>query len=233
VRGFVRAQAAVEFIEAGTVAFHLDAQAVTRVPDPAGQLQFRGEAMDERTEADALHRAVQSKFQPHGGVRASDFPGVHAPRQACDEHSIPAQQHLAIFVQELPSAVRRGHRRGATLVARMLMHEVAIMAEAVRMAEESARAAGARRITGVRLRVGTLSGAVPEAMQFAWDVVRRESLAAGAWIEIETVTAMSWCETCQAEFACEHLWNECPRCRELSGDVRRGRELELAAVEIE
>ncbi len=113
------------------------------------------------------------------------------------------------------------------------MHEVAIMAEAVRMAEESARAAGARRITGVRLRVGKLSGAVPEAMRFAWDVVRLESLAAGAWLEIESVAAVNWCATCQAQFPCEHPWSECPRCGELSGDVRRGRELEIAAVEIE
>ncbi len=45
---------------------------------------------------------------------------------------------------------------------------------AVRLAVESARAAGAPRVTGLRLRVGSLSGAVPEALRFAWDVVRRE-----------------------------------------------------------
>ncbi len=48
------------------------------------------------------------------------------------------------------------------------MHEVSIMAEAVRMAVETAQASSATHVTGLRLRVGTLSGAVPEAMQFAW-----------------------------------------------------------------
>ncbi|TAK94348.1 MAG: hydrogenase maturation nickel metallochaperone HypA [Verrucomicrobia bacterium] len=113
------------------------------------------------------------------------------------------------------------------------MHEVSIMAEAVRLAVESAQAAGARRITGLRLRVGNLSGAVPEAMTFAWDVVRQETLAAEASLSIETVAAACWCATCQAEFECKDFMSECPRCHELSGDLRRGRELEIASVELE
>jgi len=113
------------------------------------------------------------------------------------------------------------------------MHEVSIMAEAVRMAAESAQAAGAQRILAMRLRVGKLSGAVPEAMAFAWDVVRRDTMLADARLEIESVAAACWCATCQAEFECQEFLSECPRCHELSGDLRRGRELEIAAVELE
>ena len=113
------------------------------------------------------------------------------------------------------------------------MHEVSIMAEAVRMAVESAQAAGARHITGLQLRVGTLSGAVPEAMTFAWDVVRQNTLAATATLNIESVSAACWCATCQAEFECKDFMSECPRCHKMSGDLRRGRELEIAAVELE
>ena len=113
------------------------------------------------------------------------------------------------------------------------MHEVSIMAEAVRMAVESAQAAGARRITGLQLRVGTLSGAVPEAMTFAWEVVRQNTLAATATLNIESVSAACWCATCQAEFECENFLSECPRCHNLSDDLRHGRELDIAAVELE
>ncbi len=113
------------------------------------------------------------------------------------------------------------------------MHEVSIMAEAVRLAVESARAAGARRVTGLRLRVGTLSGAVPEAMEFAWDVVRRDTPAAEAWLAIQTVPAACWCAACKAEFACEDFLGECPECHGVSNELRRGRELEIASVELE
>lgn len=112
------------------------------------------------------------------------------------------------------------------------MHEVSIMEEAVRMAIEAARAAGAQRVTGLRLRVGSLSGAVAEAMRFAWDAVRRDTMAEGAWLEIETVPAACWCATCQSEFACEDFPDECPRCHTPSDDVRRGRDLHIADVEV-
>lgn len=101
------------------------------------------------------------------------------------------------------------------------------------MAVQSAQAAGARRVTGLRLRVGTLSGAVPEAMEFAWDIVSRDTLAAGARLKIESVTATGWCEGCGAEFECQDYLGECPHCHNVSGELRRGRELEIAAVEVE
>lgn len=113
------------------------------------------------------------------------------------------------------------------------MHEVSILAAAVRMAVESAQAAGARRITGLRLRVGTLSGAVPEAMRFAWDLVSGDTIAAGARLEMESVPAVRWCATCRAEFEGADFFNECPRGHNLGGELRRGRELDLAAVELE
>lgn len=110
------------------------------------------------------------------------------------------------------------------------MHEVAIMEEAVRLAAE---AAGVRRVRKLTLRVGALSGVVPDALRFAFDVVGRGTAVAGASLEIETVPAVCWCATCAQEFASENFLDECPRCHNLSGDLRRGRELEIAAVELE
>ncbi len=112
------------------------------------------------------------------------------------------------------------------------MHEVSIMTEALRMAVDAARSAGASRVLKLRLRVGRLSGVVPESMQFAFDVVCHDTMAAGASLEIEAVQAACWCATCQAEFECADFFNECPRCHNVSGELRRGRELEIAAVEI-
>jgi hydrogenase nickel incorporation protein HypA/HybF len=113
------------------------------------------------------------------------------------------------------------------------MHEVAIMTEALRMAEEAARGSGAGRILKLRLRVGSLSGVVPDSLRFAFDVVCKQTLAAGATLEIETVPAAGWCGVCRKEFACADFFNECPRCHNPSGELRRGRELEIAAVETE
>ena len=113
------------------------------------------------------------------------------------------------------------------------MHEVAIMEEAVRMAVDTAKSSGASRVLKLRLRVGSLSGVVPESLRFAFDVVCHGTLAAGASLEIESVPAASWCAPCAAEFAGADFLSECPRCHNLSGELRRGRELEIASVEIE
>lgn len=113
------------------------------------------------------------------------------------------------------------------------MHEMALMTEALRLAEDTARAAGATRITALRLRIGALSSVVPEAMRFAWDVARRGTLAEGARLEIESVPGAAWCPQCRAEYACADFLGECPRCGAVGGPLVRGQELEIAAVEIE
>ena len=112
------------------------------------------------------------------------------------------------------------------------MHELAIMEEAVRMAVATATSSGASRVLALRLRVGALSGVVPEAMRFAFDVVCRDTLAEGARLEIEPVPAVCWCAGCGQEFGCANFMHECPLCHNVSGELRCGRELEIAAVEI-
>lgn len=111
------------------------------------------------------------------------------------------------------------------------MHEVSLMTETVRIATEAARKAGARRVTGLKLRIGTLSSAVPDAMRFAWDVVSSDTIAEGARLEIETVPVSGWCPTCRREFQGTDFVNECPCCHRLSSELRHGRELEITSVE--
>jgi hydrogenase nickel incorporation protein HypA/HybF len=111
------------------------------------------------------------------------------------------------------------------------MHEVSIMESAVRMAVDAAKSAGASRVLALRLRVGTLSGAVPEALRFAFDVVCRDTIVEGASLEMESVAAAGWCPVCRAEFQCADFISECPRCHNPNGELRRGRELEIASVE--
>jgi len=106
------------------------------------------------------------------------------------------------------------------------------MQEAVRLALESAQAAGAQHIHRLALRVGALSGAVPDALRFAFPLVCAGTIAQGATLDIESVPAAGWCGYCQAEYRCEDYLSECPRCRQISAELRRGTELELAAVEV-
>ena len=112
------------------------------------------------------------------------------------------------------------------------MHEFSIMEAALETAAQKTRAAGATRIHRLKLRVGRLSGVVPEALRFAFDALKTESPAAAAVLEIEEVPAVCWCAGCAAEYEAKDLNYSCPRCHQPGGELRRGRELELAALEI-
>lgn len=113
------------------------------------------------------------------------------------------------------------------------MHELSIMQNALDMALEQARQAGAERVHTIRLRIGALSGVVPDALEFAFEALTPGTEAEGAALAIEEVPARFWCSACQREFQSEDMFAECPDCHKLSGELRAGREMELASLEID
>jgi hydrogenase nickel incorporation protein HypA/HybF len=113
------------------------------------------------------------------------------------------------------------------------MHELSIMDGALNLALDEARRAGAERVYQIRLRIGALSGVVPEALQFAFEALAPGTPAEGAKLAIENVPARFWCAACAREFQSDNLFAECPDCHQFSGDLRAGREMELTSMEIE
>ena len=107
------------------------------------------------------------------------------------------------------------------------------MQSALDLALEQAQAAGAQRLLRVRLRIGALSGVVPEALTFAFEALTPGTLAEGAELAIEHVPARFWCATCAREFESDDLFADCPGCQRPSGELRAGREMELASLEID
>ena len=57
------------------------------------------------------------------------------------------------------------------------MHEISIMQSTLELAEEQAREAGGNGIARIRLRIGLMSGVVPEALEFAFDVLKKGTMA--------------------------------------------------------
>lgn len=112
------------------------------------------------------------------------------------------------------------------------MHELSIMQSALSLALEEARQAGASRVHEIRLRIGALSGVVPEALEFAFEALTPGTPAEGAQLAIEHVPARFWCAACSREFESEEMLAECPDCHALSGELRAGREMEVASLEI-
>jgi hydrogenase nickel incorporation protein HypA/HybF len=112
------------------------------------------------------------------------------------------------------------------------MHEISVMQGTLDAALQAARDAEATQIHCVRMRVGDMTGVVPEALQFAFEALSKGTMAEGAHLKVERVPATCWCANCQVEFEAMGWLHECPNCKALSAELRRGLELELASMEV-
>jgi len=110
------------------------------------------------------------------------------------------------------------------------MHEASLIQEVLEEAARQAHAHGCTVVHLIRLRVGALSGAVPEALEFAFEALKTGTPAATARLEIEAVPARARCRACGSEFALEEPGLPCPSCAGWDTELVRGRELELARL---
>jgi hydrogenase nickel incorporation protein HypA/HybF len=113
------------------------------------------------------------------------------------------------------------------------MHEVGIMQSTLEIVLEHARSVQARQVKSITLTNGAMSGVESDSLRFAFDVVTRGTIAEGALLTIETVSARARCEPCTLDFdvASEFIF-VCPQCKGLSAHLLRGRELLLKRIEL-
>ncbi len=103
-----------------------------------------------------------------------------------------------------------------------------------RMLEDAEGAAAGRRVLGLTVRVGALSGAVPEALRFAFEALTEGTGGEGMWLELKEERARFRCAGCGGEFeAGVGGGYECPGCGGIGGELVSGRELELESIEVD
>jgi hydrogenase nickel incorporation protein HypA/HybF len=113
------------------------------------------------------------------------------------------------------------------------MHEVGLMHHILDHALEQAHAQGAQQIDKIQVRVGIASGVVPGSLDLAFQVVKQGTIAEKAQFKIEEVPIICHCPTCKQDFHPLDSWlYECPQCHQISTEIRQGKELELASLEI-
>jgi len=111
------------------------------------------------------------------------------------------------------------------------VHELGLLRGVVTAVE---RTVGAARVEAVGLRVGTRSGAVPEALLGAWPLAVADTAWPDARLELEVVQAAVWCPVCAAERAIdEYFALACPVCATPTANLVKGREFEVTYADID
>jgi hydrogenase nickel incorporation protein HypA/HybF len=112
------------------------------------------------------------------------------------------------------------------------MHETGIAEQILERAAAVASGHPGAAIQAVHVRIGALSGVVAEALEFAFDCLKRGTPAASARLLLEAVPLVARCPACQSV---SHpgpdlvLW--CARCG-APLEVVSGEELDLVAVDL-
>ena len=113
------------------------------------------------------------------------------------------------------------------------MHELSIAMRLVESLEEELAKERDLTVTTVNLRIGALTGLVPEALEFSWEVASEESRLKGSKLCIETVDASGYCPECRQERTISNLQSfRCPVCMSPIKQVTGGHELEILTLEV-
>lgn len=109
------------------------------------------------------------------------------------------------------------------------MHEMSITQSIVELCEQHS---GGNRITHVLVEIGTLSGVVPEAVQFCFDACTVDTAAEGATLEIRIRKGEGKCVDCGTQQYLEHLFDPCSSCGSFAITITGGKEMRLLEIDL-
>ena len=110
------------------------------------------------------------------------------------------------------------------------MHELSLADAVVTIARDHARG---RRVTRVDVKIGLLRQVVPEALEFAFELVAAGTEVEGAELRVEHVPVRVRCARCEAESEAPEFPLACAGCGSVDVEVVAGDELLVESLELE
>jgi len=113
------------------------------------------------------------------------------------------------------------------------MHELGIATSILECVQAEAARRPNGRITKVGVKVGELAGVDPDALQFGFEVLVKDTEWEPLALELEYVPRMQRCPKCAYDFQMTEFDPRCPLCGEYSTECISGEELDIAYMEVE
>ena len=113
------------------------------------------------------------------------------------------------------------------------MHEASIAISLIETVLDLCQQEGYNSIESVRLKVGRAAGVLPDALLFAFDVVKAGTLASQAELIIEYIALGGFCRECGSQFESEERYIfSCPDCKSSAIKITRGDEMQIVDMEV-
>ena len=114
------------------------------------------------------------------------------------------------------------------------MHELGIMTSVMDSVNQVAEENGATKLLGVTLRIGEMTEAIEDALQFAFEVLtENDEFSKGSTLTVHMVRPRSICLECGAEYEHDRFHMLCPECDSFATQLIAGRELEIESIEVD
>lgn len=110
------------------------------------------------------------------------------------------------------------------------MHEMSLTQGVIEICQHYSEG---RRVKSVVIEIGSLSGVVPEAVEFCFEACARETEVEGARLEIRHLTAQGQCLECKTMQQIEQLYDPCSNCGSYMLEVISGKEMRVLEIEVE
>jgi len=113
------------------------------------------------------------------------------------------------------------------------VHEMALARSLLDIAIAAAGKEGALRITRVNVVAGELRGIVPLQFTFYFGLLAENTIASGAYLNLEIAPIRGRCRQCEETFIVEEYHYVCPKCQGEDIQTVGGTELRLRDIEVE
>jgi len=112
------------------------------------------------------------------------------------------------------------------------MHELSIAQSIVDIVQANLPAADTHAVKSVKLKIGQLSGVVPDSLDFCFGAIIQGTSLQGANLDIEKVPFVLRCRTCKTSFESEAGIVLCQKCGGTDTEVVSGTELQVVEIEL-
>jgi hydrogenase nickel incorporation protein HypA/HybF len=112
------------------------------------------------------------------------------------------------------------------------MHELGIAASILDSVQAEAQRHPGSHISKVGVKVGELAGVDPDALQFGFECLVKETTFEPLALEIESIPRIQRC-ACAHEFRMTDYDPRCPRCGDFMTQCVSGDQLEIAFMEVD
>jgi len=114
------------------------------------------------------------------------------------------------------------------------MHELPVTQSILSIAVDAAQKNGSHRVTAINLVIGELASILDDSVQFYFDILSKDTPAAGAALNFRRLPATAICLDCQHQTGVTPPFTpDCPQCGSNKLLITGGKEFYVESIEVD